>query len=158
LDVFTEDPIIIISISTIEDPIIIITITLAVIIIGVIIIIIGVGGATIGHGGHGQLQGHGQDWRYWRRHHRRPPRLRPGHPAPTAEALVATGWVAAGSLQLLVDHPREPSDAIENVKQAIQDKEDFLRKNHFELGVPRKTHLEPGLGGDRDGDGFGALA
>ena len=47
----------------------------------------------------------------------------------------------------------EPSDAIENVKQAIQDKEDCLRKNHFELGVPRKTHLEPGAGGDGGGDG-----
>jgi hypothetical protein len=68
------------------------------------------------------------------------------------------GWQPAVGSCSLITLDVEPSDAIENVKQAIQDKEDFLRKNHFELGVPRKTHLEPGLGGDRDGDGFGALA
>ena len=68
------------------------------------------------------------------------------------------GWQPAVGSCSLITLDVEPPDAIENVKQAIQDKEDFLRKNHFELGVPRKTHLEPGLGGDKGGDGFGALA
>ena len=46
------------------------------------------------------------------------------------------GQPAVGSCSLITLDV-EPSDAIENVKQAIQDKEDCLRKNHFELGVPR---------------------